>query len=69
MDIGSFLASIIDFERFHYDMIEKAFFDGYRSEMKRLPYLYIIIRNILSIGFTSNQSAMFKNIGRISAYP
>ena len=25
MDIGSFLASIIDFERFHYNMVEKAF--------------------------------------------
>jgi tRNA A-37 threonylcarbamoyl transferase component Bud32 len=69
MDIGSFLASIIDFERFQYDMIEKAFFDGYKSEMKRLPYLYIILRNILSVGFTSNQSAMFRNISRISAHP
>jgi tRNA A-37 threonylcarbamoyl transferase component Bud32 len=68
MDIGSFLASIIDFERFHYDMIEKAFFDGYRSEMKKLPYLSIILRNMLSLGFTSNQSMMFRNIARISTH-
>jgi tRNA A-37 threonylcarbamoyl transferase component Bud32 len=68
MDIGSFLASIIDFERFHYDIIEKAFFDGYRSEMKKLPYLAIILRNMLSLGFTSNQSMMFRNIARISTH-
>jgi tRNA A-37 threonylcarbamoyl transferase component Bud32 len=68
MDIGSFLASIIDFERFQYDMIEKAFFDGYRSQMRKLPYLYIILRNILSLGLTSNQSAMFRNIARISLH-
>ncbi|MFL6430692.1 MAG: hypothetical protein ACJ71X_04430, partial [Nitrososphaeraceae archaeon] len=68
MDIGSFLASIIDFERFHYDRVEKAFFDGYRSEMKKLPYLAIILRNMLSLGFTSNQSMMFRNIARISTH-
>jgi tRNA A-37 threonylcarbamoyl transferase component Bud32 len=68
MDIGSFLASIIDFERFHYDRVEKAFFDGYRSEMKKLPYLSIILRNMLSLGFTSNQSMMFRNIARISTH-
>jgi tRNA A-37 threonylcarbamoyl transferase component Bud32 len=68
MDIGSFLASIIDFERFHYDRVEKAFFDGYRSEMKKLPYLSIILRNMLSLGFTSNQSMMFRNITRISTH-
>jgi tRNA A-37 threonylcarbamoyl transferase component Bud32 len=68
MDIGSFLASIIDFERFHYDIIEKAFFDGYRSEMKKLPYLAIILRNMLSLGFASNQSMMFRNIARISTH-
>jgi tRNA A-37 threonylcarbamoyl transferase component Bud32 len=68
MDIGSFLASIIDFERLNYDMIEKAFFDGYRSEMKKLPYLSIILRNVLSLGFTSNQIMMFRNIVRISTH-
>jgi tRNA A-37 threonylcarbamoyl transferase component Bud32 len=68
MDIGSFLASIIDFERLHYDMVEKAFFEGYRSERKKLPHLSIILRNMLSLGFTSNQSIMFRNIARISTH-
>jgi tRNA A-37 threonylcarbamoyl transferase component Bud32 len=68
MDIGSFLASIIDFERLHYDMVEKAFFEGYRSERKKLPHLSIILRNMLSLGFTSNQSIMFRNITRISTH-
>ena len=63
MDIGSFLASVIDFESFQYYAIEKAFFDGYRSEMRQdFPYLYIILRNMLALGFASNQAAMFRNM-------
>jgi tRNA A-37 threonylcarbamoyl transferase component Bud32 len=63
MDIGSFLASIIDFESFEYLAIEKAFFNGYSSEMKQyFPYLSIILRNILSLGFATNQVAMFQNM-------
>lgn len=63
MDIGSFLASVIDFERFHYGAIETAFFNGYKSEMKQgFPYLSIILRNILSLGFASDQSTMFRNM-------
>jgi tRNA A-37 threonylcarbamoyl transferase component Bud32 len=67
MDIASFLASVIDFERFQYEAIEKAFSDGYRSEMKQgFPYLSTILRNILSLGFASDQSAMFQNMLRYS---
>jgi tRNA A-37 threonylcarbamoyl transferase component Bud32 len=63
MDIGSFLASVIDFERFQYRAIEMAFFNGYKSEMKQgFPYLSIILRNILSLGFASDQSTMFRNM-------
>jgi tRNA A-37 threonylcarbamoyl transferase component Bud32 len=63
MDIGSFLASVIDFERFQYGAIEMAFFNGYKSEMKQgFPYLSIILRNILSLGFASDQSTMFRNM-------
>ena len=69
MDIGSFLASVIDFERLDYEMIEKAFFDGYRSEMEMIPYLSIILRNLLSVGFTSNQFMMIRNIVRVSTLP
>jgi tRNA A-37 threonylcarbamoyl transferase component Bud32 len=63
MDIGSFLASVIDFERFQYGAIERAFSDGYKSEMKQgFPYLSIILRNMLSLGFASDQSTMFRNM-------
>ncbi|MFZ0511626.1 MAG: hypothetical protein WAM14_08470 [Candidatus Nitrosopolaris sp.] len=63
MDIASFLASVIDFEQSQYETIEKGFRDGYISEVKRnFPYLYIVLRNLLSLGFASNQSAMFQNM-------
>ena len=63
MDIASFLASVIDFEQSQYEIIEKGFRDGYISEVKRnFPYLYIVLRNLLSLGFASNQSAMFQNM-------
>lgn len=63
MDIASFLASIIDIETSQYETIEEAFFEGYKSEMKQaFPYLSIILRNILSLGFASDQYMMFQNM-------
>lgn len=63
MDIASFLASVIDFEQSQYEIIEKGFRDGYISEVRRnFPYLYIVLRNLLSLGFASNQSAMIQNM-------
>jgi tRNA A-37 threonylcarbamoyl transferase component Bud32 len=63
MDVASFLASVIDFEQYQYEMIEKGFRDGYISEVRRnFPYLYIVLRNLLSLGFASNQSAMIQNM-------
>jgi tRNA A-37 threonylcarbamoyl transferase component Bud32 len=63
MDVASFLASVIDFEQYHYEMIEKGFRDGYISEVRRnFPYLYIVLRNLLSLGFASNLSAMIQNM-------
>ncbi|MFY9796994.1 MAG: hypothetical protein WAK17_14580 [Candidatus Nitrosopolaris sp.] len=63
MDIASFLASVIDFEQSQYEIIEKGFRDGYSSEVRRnFPYLYIVLRNLLSLGFASNQSAMIQNM-------
>ena len=65
MDIASFLASVIDFEQFQYETIEKGFRDGYTSAVKRnFPYLYILLRNILSLGFASDQSAMLQNMAK-----
>jgi tRNA A-37 threonylcarbamoyl transferase component Bud32 len=68
IDIGSFLASVIDFETSQYETIESAFFYGYKSETKHnFPYLSIILRNILSLGFASNHTAMFRNLIRESS--
>lgn len=61
MDIGSFLASIMDLGR--YREVEKAFFDGYVSESRRkFSYISIIIRNVLSLGFSSDSKTTFKNM-------
>src|SRR5207245_1157071 len=63
MDIASFLASVIDFEQSQYDMIEEGFREGYISVVRRnFPYLYLLLRNILSLGFASDQSAMIQNM-------
>jgi tRNA A-37 threonylcarbamoyl transferase component Bud32 len=65
MDIASFLASVIDFEQIQYDTIEEGFREGYRSVVRRnFPYLYLPLRNILSLGFASDQSAMIQNMTR-----
>ena len=54
---------LVNFEQYQYEMIEKGFRDGYISEVRcNFPYLYIVLRNILSFGFASNQSAMIQNM-------
>jgi tRNA A-37 threonylcarbamoyl transferase component Bud32 len=61
MDVGSFLASVMDLSR--YREIEKAFFDGYVSEFgRKFSYISIIIRNILSLGFSSDSKITLKNM-------
>lgn len=61
MDVGSFLASIMDLDR--YDEIQAAFYQGYLSESNsRFSYLSILIRNFLSIGLSSNRKITFKNM-------
>ena len=61
MDIGSFLASVMDLT--NYREIEKAFFDGYVSEFGcKFSYMSIIIRNILSLGFSSDTKRTLKNM-------
>ncbi|HEX2013658.1 MAG TPA: hypothetical protein VLA68_00385, partial [Nitrososphaera sp.] len=67
MDIGSFLASVIDLRR--YSEIERAFFDGYLEEYGcKFPYLSIILRNVLSLGFSSNSTIMLTNM-RLDSRP
>jgi tRNA A-37 threonylcarbamoyl transferase component Bud32 len=61
MDIGSFLASVMDLGR--YREVQKAFYDGYVSEFgRKFPYISIIIRNILSLGFSSNGKTVLRNM-------
>jgi tRNA A-37 threonylcarbamoyl transferase component Bud32 len=61
MDIGSFLASVMDLSL--YPEIEKEFLNGYFSETgRKLSYLSIVIRNLLSLGFSSNSTQTFRNM-------
>jgi hypothetical protein len=61
MDIGSFLASVMDLDR--YAEIAKSFHDGYMSEAgSEFPYLSIVIRNVLSAGFSSSSKTTLRNM-------
>lgn len=62
MDIGSFLASVMDLAR--YSEIEKEFHRGYLSESGHavFPYLSIVIRNLLSLGFSSDSMTTLQNM-------
>ncbi len=63
MDIGSFLASILDLEPQIYRLLEKEFLIGYRrTTNKKIPYLSIILRNILALGFGYSHMNMLKNM-------
>lgn len=63
MDIGSFLASILDLEPQIYRLLEKEFLIGYRrTTNKKIPYLSIILRNILALGFGYSHTNMLKNM-------
>ena len=61
MDIGSFLASVMDLDR--YREIAKSFHDGYISESgSKFPYRSIVIRNLLSAGFSSSSKTTLRNM-------
>jgi tRNA A-37 threonylcarbamoyl transferase component Bud32 len=63
MDVGTFLASIIDLPQTTFRMAENAFFNGYKEQTgNSFPYLSIILRNILSFGFTSDRLQMVRNV-------
>lgn len=65
MDIASFLASIMDLGSSKYRAIHETFISAYENETGRsCPYLYIILRNILAIGFSSNRANTFMNLLR-----
>ncbi|AIC15002.1 BUD32 family EKC/KEOPS complex subunit [Nitrososphaera viennensis] len=61
MDAGSFLASVVDLPS--YREIEQAFYRGYRLELgKNLPYLSLVIRNILTPGFSADGKIALRNM-------
>jgi len=61
MDIGSFLASVMDLDM--YGEIVKSFHDGYLSESgSKFSYLSIVIRNVLSVGFSSSSKTTLRNM-------
>jgi tRNA A-37 threonylcarbamoyl transferase component Bud32 len=61
MDIGSFLASVMDLDR--YNEIAKSFHDGYISETAcEFSYRSIVIRNLLSAGFSSCSKTTLRNM-------
>lgn len=63
MDIASFLASIMDLGDSEYRVIHTTFINAYENETGRsCPYLYIILRNILALGFSSNRANTFMNL-------
>jgi tRNA A-37 threonylcarbamoyl transferase component Bud32 len=62
MDLGSFLGSLLGMDCKKYKEIEDAFYAGYYSEVKTtMPYLSIILRNLLGFGLSLN-SNWIKNI-------
>jgi hypothetical protein len=61
MDVGSFLASVMDLPEYY--GTEQAFFEGYRLETGHtFPYLSIVIRNLLTAGFASDTKMALKNM-------
>jgi tRNA A-37 threonylcarbamoyl transferase component Bud32 len=63
MDIGTFLASVVDLKPASYTTIEGSFHRGYYSVTGRgFPYLSVILRNILALGFAYDHAHMLKNM-------
>ena len=61
MDIGSFLASVMDLDR--YSEIAKSFYEGYICEAgSKFSFLSIVIRNVLSAGFSSSSKTTLRNM-------
>ncbi len=63
VDIGIFLASLLDLDNEKYKIIEKSFLDGYKNNPNdKLPYLSVIVRNIAALVLVSNHSNLAKNL-------
>lgn len=65
LDIGIFLASLLDLGDGKYQQIENFFLKGYRNKDSSkfvMPYLSIIIRNIASLVLSSKHNNLAKNL-------
>jgi hypothetical protein len=65
LDIGIFLASLIDLENKKYKKIEKLFIAGYMRDIKsnqKIPFLSIIIRNIAALVLAANHNNLIMNL-------
>jgi Kae1-associated kinase Bud32 len=65
LDIGIFLASLLDLENAKYKKIEEQFLVGYTRNVKsnhNIPYLSIIIRNIAALVLAANHKNLAKNL-------
>ena len=63
MDIGTFLASVVDLSPSCYTAVESGFHRGYYSVTRRgFPYLSIILRNLLAPGFAFDHAHMLRNM-------
>ncbi len=63
LDVGIFLSSLIDLDGQKYKMIEKTFLEGFKSESnEKIPHLSIVIRNISSLGISSNHYNLIANL-------
>jgi hypothetical protein len=69
LDIGIFLASLLDLSDGKYQQIENFFLKGYRNENRNenrpklvMPHLSVIIRNIASLVLSSNHNNLAKNL-------
>lgn len=72
MDIGSFLGSLLAVDCKKYKEIEDDFYAGYYSEVKKnIPYLSIILRNILGFGLSVSSNwvkNIFENPDKLLSY-
>ncbi len=63
LDIGIFLASLLDLENEKYKIIEQSFLEGYKNNPNdKLPYLSVIVRNIAALVLVADHSNLAKNL-------
>lgn len=65
LDIGIFLASLLDLEHEKYRKIEQHFLKGYKmgaNSNNKIPHLSIIVRNIASLVLVSDHLSLAKNL-------